>query len=66
MLQERDLKNFQRLTEALTVVGFTEEDMDSIFQVSGSCCCPTACKVVLDAKCNLNLQIYKDDAVLDS
>eukprot|EP00434_Breviolum_minutum_P037690 symbB.v1.2.033430.t2/scaffold4150.1/size43807/2 len=31
--QERDLRNFHRLTEALTVVGFTEGDMDSIFQV---------------------------------
>ena len=30
--QERDGKNFHRLCEALTVVGFTEEDMDSIFQ----------------------------------
>ncbi|CAL1152247.1 unnamed protein product [Cladocopium goreaui] len=31
--QERDQKNFQRLCDALRVVGFSEEDMDSIFQV---------------------------------
>jgi hypothetical protein len=30
--QERDQKNFQRLCDALRVVGFSEEDMDSIFQ----------------------------------
>ena len=31
-LQERDQKNFQRLCDALRVVGFSQEDMDSIFQ----------------------------------
>ena len=30
--QERDQKNFQRLCDALRVVGFSQEDMDSIFQ----------------------------------
>jgi hypothetical protein len=30
--QERDQKNFQRLCDALRVVGLSEEDMDSIFQ----------------------------------
>lgn len=31
--QERDQKNFQRLCDALGGLGFSEEDMDSIFQV---------------------------------
>eukprot|EP00438_Fugacium_kawagutii_P004483 Skav232406 [mRNA] locus=scaffold1077:799224:806483:- [translate_table: standard] len=31
--RERDQKNFQRLCDALRVVGFTEGDMESIFQV---------------------------------
>ncbi|CAK8994532.1 unnamed protein product [Durusdinium trenchii] len=31
--QERDAKNFRRLCDALAVVGFSQDDMDSTFQV---------------------------------